>query len=170
MIRPFNSQEICAKKVSLCASLCLDHSGQDLLSRVSNKVYEACRAGTLALTGFPDFSPLVSALKASSTTGDMTKNFRVTTQRHTTLVILEVLARKWVDNAETRERALAVIESHNKEFNESGQYWLEEKTGRVSWDLMDIPHTFQDIIRYQIDLFNQVSSFHPCSLYINKIT
>ena len=132
MIRPFNSQEICAKKVSLCASLCLDHSGQDLLSRVSNKVYEACRAGTLALTGFPDFSPLVSALKASSTTGDMTKNFRVTTQRHTTLVILEVLAQKWVDNAEARERALAVIECHNKEFNESGQYWLEERTGRVS--------------------------------------
>ena len=124
------SQEICAKKVALCGSLCLDHSGQDLLTRVSNKVYEACRAGTLALTGFPDFSPLVAALKANGNAGDMTKNFRVTTQRHTTLVILEGLARKWVDNPETRERALAVIESHNNEFNASGQYWLEERSGR----------------------------------------
>ena len=130
MLRLFISQEICAQKTALCASLCLDHSGQDLLSRVSNKVYEACRAGSLALNGFPDFSPLVAALKSSGNAGDVNKTLRVTTQRHTTLVILEVLAKKWVENPDTRDRALAEIESHNDEFNASGQYWLEERTDR----------------------------------------
>ena len=97
------------------------------MSRVANKVYEAARAGTLSLNGFPNFSPLLNALRTSNPSSE-TKTFRVTCQKHDTLVILEIYAKKWLENSDTKDRALEEIENHNRDYNPAGVYWIEEKT------------------------------------------
>ena len=50
------------------------------------------------------------------------------------LVILQSLAQKWIDTESTKERAMEIIEGHNKEFNPDGQFWLEERTG---WNMVE---------------------------------
>ncbi|CAK9024300.1 Uncharacterized protein SCF082_LOCUS16566 [Durusdinium trenchii] len=120
------SDDICNGKTSVCGSLCLDHSGSDLLSRVSNRVYENCRSGAMSLPGFPNFEPIISGLKSNQPV-DRQKSFRVSVQQMDRLVILQSLAQKWVDTESTRERALEIIADHNNQFNADGSYWMEER-------------------------------------------
>ena len=100
------------------------------MNRLAHRVYELGRSNALSLAGFPNFEPLISALK-SGLAFSGSKSFRVSTQQLDKLVILEGLAKKWVENEQTKERALAAIEAHNVEYNIDGVYWLEERSG---WD------------------------------------
>ena len=101
-----------------------------MLQRIGNRIYERCRAGTLTLPGFPEFSPVVNALR-STNVQDRSKSFRVTTQQHDTLLILEVYAKKWLATESTRERCEQAIKEHNEEFNASDKYWVEERQDSV---------------------------------------
>jgi len=117
----------------MCATVALDHSGQELTNQIANSVYEESRNGQFVVPSFPNFQPLVQALKNGQST-DRTKSFRVSAQRFDQLLVLETFAKKWLDSEVTSDRAKAVIEAHNLEFNNSGEYWIEERTC-VSHDL-----------------------------------
>ena len=123
-------QDMCKGNAAVCGSLCLDHSGTDLMSRVSNKVYEHCRSGAISLPGFPDFNPIIHALKSHQPV-ERQKSFRVSVQQMDRLVVLQSLAQKWLDTESTRERALKIISDHNDAYNCDGQYWLEERSGTI---------------------------------------
>ena len=124
-----------------------------------NRVYELGRSNALSLPGFPNFEPIISALK-SGPDNNRSKSFRVSTQQFDKLVILESLAKKWADNEQTRERALAAIEEHNLEYNNDGVYWLEERTG---WNKLK---TLQIL---QISYFG-LKKIYECQLNIENMT
>ena len=124
---PADKQDISAGKTNVCGTLCLDHSGSDMMQRIGNVIYERCRASTLNLPGFPDFAPTIAALKNSSVQ-ERTKSYRVSAQQHDTLLVLEVYAKKWMSTESTKDRAQQVIEAHNAEFNPTEKFWIEERT------------------------------------------
>ena len=124
---PADKQDISAGKSTVCGTLCLDHSGSDMMQRIGNVIYERCRASTLTLPGFPDFGPTIAALRNSSVQ-ERTKSYRVSAQQHDTLMVLEVYAKKWLSTESTKERAQEVIQSHNSEFNPTDKFWIEERT------------------------------------------
>jgi len=105
----------------------MDNSGQELLNRISNTVYEECRANRIVLPGFPDFQPAINALKNGIST-DRNKCYRVSTQVHDTLVVLQSYAQRWLDCESTKEQAQRAIEQHNAEFNPNGDFLLAERT------------------------------------------
>ena len=98
-----------------------------MLQRVGNKIYESCRSQSLNLPGFPAFEPVLSALRSQNVV-DRHKSYRVSAQQHDALYILEVYAKKWLATESTKERAQQVIEDHNKEFNPTEKYWMEERS------------------------------------------
>eukprot|EP00438_Fugacium_kawagutii_P031749 Skav206267 [mRNA] locus=scaffold8121:279:8933:- [translate_table: standard] len=107
----------------ICGTMNLDSSGSDIVTLVGNKLYEGCRAGRLQIPNFPQFDPLLNALKAGYTT-EKEQAFRVTMQKADSLLILESLASKWVDSEFTSEKAKEIIEAHNAEYNASQEFWL----------------------------------------------
>ena len=129
------------------------------MNRLANRVYELGRSNVLSLPGFLNFEPIISALK-SGPDNNRSKSFRVSTQQFDKLVILESLAKKWADNEQTRERALAAIEEHNLEYNNDGVYWLEERTG---WNKLK---TLQIL---QISYFG-LKKIYECQLNIENMT
>ncbi len=118
---------MCSGKSAVCGSLCLDHSGSEMLSRLGNCVYEACRSQKLTLSGFPDFSPTVSALK-SGPSQDRSKTYRVSCQVHDNLVVLQSFAQRWLEHEHLKDRATRLIEEHNEEYNASGSFWATDMT------------------------------------------
>lgn len=126
-IHDSNEQELQDQHQCYCASICVDHSGSELTTRLGNKVFEACRSDRMRIPGFPDYSPIVAALKSSTTTS-REKSFRVSAQLHDRLIILEALAKRWVENDLTRERAEAMIGEHNTLYNPDGLYWAQERS------------------------------------------
>ncbi|CAK9068600.1 Uncharacterized protein SCF082_LOCUS34511, partial [Durusdinium trenchii] len=106
----------------VCGTLSLDSSGKEIMARLSNEIYNACRAGKLNLSGFPAFDPLVQALKSNGAQ-EAPKAFRVSSQVGDKLLVLESLAQKWVSNEGTAERAQQMIRDHNSEYNPEGEYW-----------------------------------------------
>ena len=110
----------------ICGTIVLDSLAAPLTHRVAQRLYHDCRSGTVALAGFPDFQPLLSALKEDSSGGTMPE-FQVTTQCGDKLVILEAFARKFKDAELTSQDAVVQIEQHNSTYNVGGEYWLEEK-------------------------------------------
>lgn len=123
-------QDIAAGKSCVCGTLCLDHSGSDMLQKVGNRIYESCRSNALTIPGFPDFSPVISALR-NNNVQERSKSFRVSAQQHDTLMVLEVYAKKWLASECTKERAEEIIRSHNLEYNPTDKYWIEERSGFV---------------------------------------
>ena len=120
-------QDICEGRNAFCTSLCIDNTGSEMLNRLGNRVYELARCKTLSLPGFPDFEPLLSALK-SGHTPDRQKSYRVSVQQQDRLIILETLAKKWMDHEATKDRATDMINDHNNEFNPDGVFWMEERS------------------------------------------
>ena len=113
----------------LCATLCFDGLGQDLVNRISNKVYESARQGDLHLPNFPSFDPLLTALK-NGTTMEGSKSYRVSCQRHDQLVLSESYCRKWLDDPNFVDRAKQVIQNHNDDYNPSGDFVLDASDRR----------------------------------------
>ena len=110
----------------LCATLCFENSGSELLQRISNQIYEQARLGELQLPAFPCFDPLVTALK-QGTVADGSKSYRVSVQRHDQLMVLESYARKWLDDPNFEAQAKEVIKGHNDEYNASGEFVLSSE-------------------------------------------
>lgn len=102
------------------------------MNRLANRVYELARSRTLQLNGFPDFEPVLAALK-SGHTPDRQKSYRVSVQQQDRLIILQALAQKWMDNEITKERAAEIINDHNKDYNPDGVYWMEERSLSNTW-------------------------------------
>lgn len=119
----------------LCVPHCHYASGQDLINRVSNIVYEDCRSGRLVLPSFPQFDVLLQALK-NGQNNNQTKTFRVTAQIHNQLLVLESLAKRWMNDELTAEKANAVITAHNEEFNNTGDFWSSERTACQSFPVV----------------------------------
>ena len=123
-------EELQASRKTLCASLSFDSSGAELLTRVSQRLYEGCRDGSMVVNGFPDFNAHITALKESTASFNDTPTYKVCQQQHDRLLLLQSFARKWVEEEITKERALAVVDAHNKAFNcgEGADYWAADET------------------------------------------
>ena len=111
----------------MCGTICLDHSGSAILSRISQSVYDGCREGKIQLSGFPEFTPLLQALR-SGCTPQRSKAYRVTAENAGRLVVLESFAKRWTENDATSERARHEILQHNENYNADGEYWFSDGT------------------------------------------
>lgn len=120
MLIPQESQE---GRESLCATLCFEMAGQELINRISNQIYDRARSGDLQLPSFPQFEPVLNALKNGSTV-DGCKSYRVSMQRADQLMVLDSFAKKWLDNPLFEAQAKKVIEEHNQEYNASGEFLM----------------------------------------------
>lgn len=120
-------EDIAAGKTSVCGTLCLDNSGADMMQRVGNRIYDNSRSGKLTIKGFPEFDPVIAALR-SSNVQDRNKSYRVSAQQHDCLMILEVYAKKWLQTESTRQRAETIIHEHNATYNATDTYWIPERT------------------------------------------
>ena len=127
-------QDIAAGKTSVCGTLCLDNSGADMMQRVGNRIYDNSRSGKLTIKGFPEFDPVIAALR-SSNVQDRNKSYRVSAQQHDCLMILEVYAKKWLQMESTRQRAETIIHEHNATYNATDTYWIPERSGTPSYTL-----------------------------------
>lgn len=87
------------------------------------------------LPSFPQFDVLLQALK-NGQNNNQTKTFRVTTQIHDQLLVLESLAKRWMNDELTAEKANAVITAHNEEFNNTGDFWSPERTACQSFPVV----------------------------------
>ena len=122
---PKSAQEIADKKEMHCATLMLDQSGAEIQSRVSNQLYEWCRNDKIQLGNFPNFGPLIAALREGANPSS-TKSYRVCTQQGTRLLILESLASKWTETECTKDRATSEITAHNELYNKDGDFWFAD--------------------------------------------
>ena len=120
------AQDITEGKSASCATICLDRSGGDLQSRISNVIYEKARQGAMQAPGFPLFDPLIAAIRQGPNV-DRTTTYRVTVQRHDQLLVLESLAKQWMQDPHFQERAQALIEAHNRDFApDAGEFWAAD--------------------------------------------
>ena len=81
----------------------------------------------MSLPSFPSFDPLLQALRNHGVS-DRTKTYRVTTQQHDRLYILQNYVQKWLDDPAFAERASQVVKDHNDEYNADGGF-LSERWG-----------------------------------------
>lgn len=115
----------------------------DLSNRIGNDIYHAARSGSIKLTGFPDFAPVLSALKTVADT-QVEKSYKVCAPIGSNLAVLQVYAQKWLDDDLTSERANQIITEHNEKFNPSGEFVQPEGTQRTSsFQLGSEVHTMQ---------------------------
>lgn len=91
-------------------------SPQGLQQRLGTAVYEACRTGALNLPQFPNFEPLVKALRQDATSTPEL-SLKVTVAKHDKLYILRSLARRWMENESTKESAHQAVQEHNTRFD-----------------------------------------------------
>lgn len=111
----------------VCASLALGNSGSDVVTRLSTKIYEACRGGGMTLPNFPDFTATINALR-EGTRPQNNASYKVCVQQHDRLKILESMAAKWVNTDCLKDKALNLIEKHNGNFNPDAEMWVEDRT------------------------------------------
>lgn len=119
-----NEQESAAARRTLCATLMIDAAADDMTRRIGNKVYDMCRSSTLDLQGFPNFQPLIDALR-EGVNEEPPKDFQVCRQLGSALYVLEVYARKFMDHEGTRDRATALLAEHNAQFNKEAPEFLQ---------------------------------------------
>ena len=103
----------------------MDKPSDQLVQRVANRVYDACRANQLKIIGFPQFQTVVTAIQNVAPESD-SKQYQVTVRKHDRLVVLEALASKWLDT-EFKDETVQEIETHNERFNSGGEYWHAEE-------------------------------------------
>ncbi|CAL1149684.1 unnamed protein product [Cladocopium goreaui] len=120
-------EEICEGKTLISASVMLDKPAEELGARLSNQIYESCRAGRLELQNFPNFEPTIAALKAGSARREC-GDYKVCRQQGTKLVVLESLASKFLETETLADRASDLIKAHNKTYNPDGDFMASERT------------------------------------------
>ena len=116
-------QEQSAGNRVISASVLLDAPSVDeLTSRVANSVHNACRSGQLELPGFPDYGPVLAALKGGATE-TVHKDYKVCSVVNSSqLAVLQVYAQRWLDEELTKEQATRIITDHNAKFNPDGDF------------------------------------------------
>ena len=119
-------KEIQESRKTVCASMVWGNTGGDLLSRLSNRIYEACRAKSIQIAAFPDFGPTIAALK-SEQAPSTTTTFRVCVQQQSKLKILESMATKWVNTDSLKDKAMELIELHNAKYNINGEMLFQDR-------------------------------------------
>ncbi|CAK9085679.1 unnamed protein product, partial [Durusdinium trenchii] len=77
--------------------------------------------GSLKLSGFPDFTGLVEAIQKGQAS-QVPKAYNVCVMKGESLRILKSLAQKFLDHELTHDKALGVIEDHNKKHNCDSDY------------------------------------------------
>ena len=117
-------QEISDGNNVYCGNVLLGTPPDAIVTRIANEVYSAARSGKLTITGFPDFSPTIHALAANAKAANSRVDYKVTVNKGGKLMILEAFAAKFVEGEQTKERAEALIESHNQRYNKGGDYWF----------------------------------------------
>lgn len=107
----------------ICASVLLDLPCDEISNRIATQVHDSCRANQLTLQGFPDFGPIVSALRNRTTDVVEKNNYKVCklvdSQK---LAVLQVYAQRWLDEDMTKEQATQIITEHNAKFNQDGDF------------------------------------------------
>lgn len=76
----------------------------------------------MQLAQFPDYSPIVSALRDGQQSAP-SKSYRVCVPQADMLLVMESLASKWLESETTKHRAEELITAHNSTYNSSDQYW-----------------------------------------------
>ena len=109
-----------------CATIVLDAFSDGINRRVGNCIYDRCRAKTLTLPGFLDFDPLIRSLKDGQAQ-QTTREYQVCVPQQANLIVLQSLAKKFVDAETTKEAATNLIQSHNEKFNPNGDFWLSDE-------------------------------------------
>ena len=112
----------------------LDKASEMLAQRVANKVYELCRSGTLSLPGFPEYTPLINALRNTENEGPK-ESYEVCVRKHDKLLILQSYAEKWLNSSEFSAEARELLEEHNKHFNRDGEWWAEAEVERTDSEI-----------------------------------
>ena len=92
-----------------------------LQQRIGNAIYDRCRAQTLSLAGVPNYDSLVASLRESAPTGGDVV-YKVCVVRHDRLLVLQSLAKRWLEYEGTKDDAHALVETHNVSFNQGGEF------------------------------------------------
>lgn len=91
-------------------------------------MYESCRSGAIQLRGFPDYAPLIKALR-DETAPKQDVTYKVCAARGEKLVILRSLARRWLEHETTKADAETMVREHNQKFsNDDGYLEDDERT------------------------------------------
>jgi len=117
-------QEISDGKNVYCGNVLLGTPPDAIVTRIANEVYSAARSGKLTIAGFPDFSPTITALAANARAASSRVDYKVTLNKGGKLMVLEAFASKFVECEQTKERAEALIASHNARYNKDGEFWV----------------------------------------------
>ena len=133
-----------------------------LQQRIGNAIYDRCRGQTLTLTGFPNYDPLVASLKESApSAGDV--SYKVCVVRHDRLLVLQSLAKRWLEYEGTKDDALAMVETHNKAFNQGGEF-MENDERTPEWIFMAHRWKMTNLLLLLSITFNFLGSFsYSCS-------
>ena len=118
------SQESSNQRI-LCASVVLDQKPDPLQQHLATAVYESCRSGELVLQGFPDYDGPIQRMKDSKTESPA-QEYQVTAKRGNNLVVLAAYCNKWLESEQFKTDAKAVIEQHNSQYNNDGDFVEEE--------------------------------------------
>ena len=119
-----------AKRV-MCGSIVLNGDPSGLQQRVANALYESCREGNAVLPNFPNFEPVVKALRENAGSTPE-QSYKVCVAKCDRLVILQSLARRWTEYEGSKDEATAMIEEHNKHFNVDGDYLEDDERTEIS--------------------------------------
>lgn len=125
---PLSCKEIAEGNRLTCGSMVVDAQPDSLMNRLANQVYNSCRSHALAIPNFPNFDPIVEALKQGNDDSTQQKPFNVCRAVGNSLVVLQSYAQKFLDCDQTQARANEVIENHNKQFNIDGIFVAPERT------------------------------------------
>ncbi|CAK9078998.1 unnamed protein product, partial [Durusdinium trenchii] len=108
----------------ICGTICLDIGSEAITKKLASRIYEDARSGALELPNFPQFAPLVAAMK-DDVKATSHREYHVCVQRQSALAILESYASKFMDSSVTKDEAVAAIEAHNEKYNPDGEFWVE---------------------------------------------
>ena len=86
-------------------------------SLISNRCFDLCRAGRMALAGFPDFKKAVAELKTAAPPPH--PDYSVTIAMGDSLVIKEALVEQWVGKPDYVAE-MELLKSHNDVYNKRG--------------------------------------------------
>ena len=84
------------------------------------------QGGGTILPNFPDFTPVVNALRDSQSL-DSGVTYKVCVAKLDKLCILQSFARRWTEYEPTKEETHRLIETHNANFNQGGDYMEDDE-------------------------------------------
>ena len=108
----------------LCATIAVSSKrassnyGDTLAARILAETYEACRNGKLELSGFPDFRPMVEAMRdCNQLSSQSSEGYKVCVVHPSgALLLREALSEHFSEMEGYQE----VVEQHNEKFNPQG--------------------------------------------------